>query len=721
MLRAFPPLLVALALAAHAHAATYTIVVRGTPAAPVEVTLRARPVDRDGAVVETAVRAPGSGAIELAAGMWELTLTAPGLWAAPQVVRGGDPFIIEALPTGTIAGTFAKDTAVPADLRVRFRPPREQFVRTTTPSGVVSCSVAAPAWQCEVPFGTHDLRIGGPGFSSHYLWNHVVPERTRTNVGPIALQPGAVVAGFVTVHPDVQAPRETVRVVLAPAHAPPEEARAKAVTLAPEGNGFFQFTRVPPGDYMVTAIAGTGRTRAIAFRSSAVDVRAIANLIAELNDPLVISPPRKLVGTIEPPLDPTGKPWRYVAARYRAPSGGARALDSVGEGAADASGTFEQTILQDGEYEISIRHSDGSTWARQDVRVDADVVRHRFAVPSRTATGTVTHGGKPLAARLRFGGAYGATQQVIVADEEGHFEGVIPSEDETWDVLVEAEQPPVRRTLRDVRGRKGDDGALHFTLEVPATLITGVVVSEKGAPQRHALISVQSLEPSRDNEQFVARPDGTFEILGLQAAQYRVEAEGDAGVSEVLTVRVEEGENAPLRIVVRDFVRVTGTIVARQSPVGGVRVSAVPRDVPIMTDSSARSDARGRFELLLPSGTKVADFRFFAPGFPTVIFRREVKKDDDLRIDVGRAGGTLVIDMPSGLAPADLPTIVHDGAHANHPSFSYTIEPRSDAKGTFERVTVANLAAGEYRVCRRNGACVSAYVPPGGVVEVSVR
>jgi hypothetical protein len=691
-----------------AVAATFEIALRDsrTTDAIRDGVVRAKRIDGQSAAIEVASKIPSAGTIALPAGLWELTLDAPGIWAAPKFARDAERIVFDAYPTGTITGEVRIDgvkvTAL-SDANVRFTTSAGAAEKHRI-EGVTACSASGGTLQCSVPAGTHDLRIATRGHSAHYAWATAIRAGVSSDLGVIRLQRGASLTGVVELHPEVAVPLREVRVVLTPFDTGSEERR----TAGPIRQGFFQMTGLAPGDYVLTSVAAE-------YRSDSRRVRIIDGMAADLKEPLVLSPLRRVEVAIEPPLDPDGKPWRVGVGWRRGAAGNPLAhIDPVSESSADETGHFVQKVVQDGAYVIDIMRS-GTVWTSVEINVDRDVVRVPVIVKSRVARGRITRGGRPLSARLRFGGEFGASQQLIVSDEDGLFRGVLPTEEEEWEILVESDAPLVRRKFKSIRGVRGASGELEFRIDVPATRRAGRVIREDGAPAQSALIHLQSLGEIPVTQAFDAGEDGVFELSGLDVGRYRVRAEERGRESEIVDIEITEADPTPVLLVVRERRRVIGRVVAGSRPITGAEVRGTPRGVPVMSDSSTRTSGSGEFSLRLPANVQVFDLLINADGFP-VTMRRMTVSPEPVVIDVAVPFGSLAVEAPEKV----IVHLRHRGAEVGHILMPFSAERHADKDGPFDRLTFTKLEVGEYAVCIAQ-RCVSAYVTPFESASVSLR
>jgi hypothetical protein len=147
----------------------------------------------------------------------------------------------------------------------------------------------------------------------------------------------------------------------------------------------------------------------------------------------------------------------------------------------------------------------------------------------------------------------------------------------------------------------------------------------------------------------------------LPAGSYTAMAESADGVSEQIALELVDGVESELKLVVNRSARVAFHVVSEHGPVADAAVQVwiapgVPR-------AFARTDADGRFEVILPPGTTEVGLTVGAAGHALKLTRLLVANEQI--ITLGTSGGRLVLDLQRPGRAVDgstTPYLVHDGA-----------------------------------------------------------
>lgn len=273
--------------------------------------------------------------------------------------------------------------------------------------------------------------------------------------------------------------------------------------------------------------------------------------------------------------------------------------------------------------------------------------------------------------------------------------------------------PPLHRTLHAVEPRQAEDGALHYDLDLPKTVLSGQVVTEDGAPDRYPLVDIVSLDGGRDLQQIGGDAEGRFDVIGFAPGRYEVNADGFLSSNDVVQVVIGGRPTEPLRLVLKAQIRIRGRVVAGGMPVVGTDVEAVPVvGAKRVMHPPATSDAAGRFVTYLPSGTQQFDLLASPPGFALVMARVAARPDKILEVETTQNGGSIVIESAGDLGAT---RIRHAGA-----DFPLGLIARMTA-GRLEgdQMTLPGLEPGLYAICR-NEICVSGYLAPHGVLRLAL-
>ncbi|HEX6086709.1 MAG TPA: carboxypeptidase-like regulatory domain-containing protein [Thermoanaerobaculia bacterium] len=698
ILRAWAIHAVLAAVALRAEALTVDIRLVGAPAAPpAKGTLTLRPVDGvTNAVAVRSVSVPGRVELDAKEGLYVAELQAPGVWFSSRTIslRDGATIDLPVRPTGTLTGRSAPPEGA---VSVRFTDSADPEI-----TGQVLCATAGGAFRCELPAGTLDLRIARQGQVPHYRRQVSVTAGKAESLGSVAFTPGASLSGRLQIE---EGELDKVQISLAAASG-----KGTSVAIRPEPNGFFAAGPIAPGEYILSA------TRQ-GFLSAPVSVSIRDGLEASLREPVVLARPRRLSVLISPPVDPIAVGW-VAALREAGPRRTERRV--VAEGPASPDGSWSTEHLLPGTYELIVRPKGGPVWRVETITISDALTTQPVSVPSLRFEGTVTLGDKPLAAKLTFGGAHAEATIPWRSDESGRFRGYMPvPKEKTWAVTVQSETPPVEVTLPDVPMHINEsEGVARVDIRLPFTSLTGVVVDEREEPVANALVNVDGNTTSARMTQINTLKDGSFSIHGLLPGRYRVTGSAYLKESEVVDVELPESAEEPvsIRLQVKAYRQWKGRVVTPEGrPVAAARIFASAADVPIVVAYPARSDADGRFVLLVPAGAKLFDFIVAPRGFTYTYFRRAFS--EELHIVVNPSGGTLVLDVPDDRSVE--PAVWHNGSVTSAYAFlSGWIGEMEQGGPGVTRLRVPQMDTGSYMVCLVPSGTVSTAMPGPGCQSI---
>jgi hypothetical protein len=670
------------------QAAQITTTVGGPSVAAHSVVLHAERSDSGAERLERSVPLPGTADLPLGKGLWEVRVIDEHLWAAPVFIRNEDSVAVKVWPTVALKGTTKGITT----LRAGFKP-----LEAGGAAGEVDCRVKGDSWLCAIPFGRYDLRFSSGGSAPEFRFDVTLKDDPK----PITLKfvPGASLSGRVEAVRGVKLPADGVMVTLTSAGA---EAAAWKDAARSNAKGFFQFRGLAPGDYSIRGEGKNGLT------TQAARVKMLAGVAAELNASLLLDLPKKLTVTVFPRLDPYGNRWivSMVSNNPRQARG-----EMLAESPVSNAGDWTYPRLVAGKYRIDILTSNHEMWKTQEVTIEQDDVTLAVAALSATITGSVTLGERPLKASISFGGE---NWPKIESDSEGRFKGAIPPGDqEERSVLVEAETPRLRRTIR-VHIERDDSGGLHLDIKLSATTLMGRVVKQDRSIVPGALLTVSSLD-GPDSDQAFGEEDGSFQVAGFEPGTYGVTADGGQdGKSRQTKVVLGDGELTEVELVVEKVETVRGRLTIGQVPVIAADVFAFPRDTPASSVAHTRTNESGFFEIELPPGTTIFDGLVIHPAFDVMFGRSTIQHEKQLNIRTQQIGGTVVVESPP---KKDLVVLLHGGAEMYVSSLA-ELAGGSIAAG---RITLPRLEPGHYTACTANkGKCVDGYLPPHGTLTLSL-
>lgn len=681
-------------------ALTVTVTAGGKTQIPPSViaTIRRADGDAPARVLELATGKPSLLNDIAGDGTWEVTNASNNYWAAPVYASGSEAVTLTLWPLGSIQGTLRGHPPASGDLVVNFAPTSDG----PGPGGVVVCPFAGREWRCSLPAGLLDVRFSVTGFATEFRWGVTVDG--NVDIGPLELLPGSSISGKILGQNSPSDVLKSTEVSLSPFHADPARGSVVQHTARPDARGFFQLRGLAPGSYSLQARAGD-------LISDARTVEIIQGTNASLNEPLLLAKPARVSVRITPWLDPQGKRWQVMLVRV-----GAVAGEVIDHSLASPRGEWSLNRVLPGEYLVLIQQEDGAEWKNESLmlRAGEDDRSIDIVLISQRVSGQVTLGQRPIAATVRFGDENGPA---LIADENGHFEGVFPplKEDETL-LLVTSHTPDVQRSLA-VKGERSPDGDVFFRINLPATTINGRTINEDGSPEPSAIVTLRSSkDDSRAIEQMFSEKDGVFQFEGFESGKYALQAEAFQKASAVVSVDVSTDAPSSIDLVLRRQEEVRGRVTMNGFPVAAADVYALSRDTKAMLLPKATSDAQGRFLVTLPPGTKIYDAIVIPRGFYITAARITRAPKEELNVSVGQDGGSLTVD-----APADDTTLL-----LMHAGGEYSLSWLARASGGTEtiadgrrRLTIPHLEPGQYSVCRKQ-TCQSVYVPRFANVVVVV-
>jgi hypothetical protein len=694
------------------NAMPFVIRAHGSERAPVAGKLHAVRIDARSEPIDIQVTVPGEGSVVLGDGRWQIALEAPGYWA-PTITTAGASVALDAWVTGAVSSRVASRRTFPAAVHVQFTPSATSG-SVPPPAGESACDFAKNRLECAIPAGTYDLKIGAKGSAPVFRWNVVIRPHAETILEPVEFRRGASVLGRIALARDAKTSMSRVRVGIR-AKGSADSARPLLVSRVSE-RGLFEFVGITPGDYILQASTEN-------LTSDSRVVHVIDSLVAELDSPLLLSPPRKLTIAIMPPKAPDGGRW---SVRLLRDAGGVdgpittrRKLDEISESPADADGTWAYERIPDGSYVAEIATASGDPWNTTDVRVDGADVRQDVVLAITRVEGTVLLGDRPLTAKVTFGGKHGSIRCMLTSDDHGEFSGTCPAigSSEAWPIYIHSSVPPIDQPTSAVPALRAD-GALRFEIQLPRTVVTGVVVHEDGKPERYPLVNVMNREGTV-RTQVTGRDDGSFDIVGLIPGVYRVVAEGFLTESERKEIVVDEGDAPAMRLVLKNTLQIPGRIVIGSAPVIGASVTAMQRPFRGAHDSAKTNEA-GAFIISFPHDTEAIDIVVKAPGLPLAMRRVALRGLHEINVALDVRSGALALDVP---ASAEVAELRHLGAVF---SFAVAMATYIDPDATViihdgvTRILLPRVEPGEYTLCVE-AKCTTDFVSSASTTAIAIR
>ncbi|MHB0968962.1 MAG: carboxypeptidase regulatory-like domain-containing protein [Thermoanaerobaculia bacterium] len=683
------------------------------------------------------LRVPGEASFDVSLGQWLLSIQAPGYLSTSRsvvVANANETNVhIALVPATKVDGTIKAgkgESAIDAlTLSYRFvNLPSEGALE----AGTIDCSVSKSGFECHAPTGVLDYNLHAPGRASYYRWGETLVAGKTTHLGPIALVPGASLVGRVIADRAVKLGVTPIEIVLAPrgfAAAGALADRQKLHERRTKANkkGFFQFDGLPPGNYDVRAQSGD-------LISHSVEVSIVQTFEAELRNPLVLAPRKRLRVSISPPLDPSGNAW---TVEFSALNRLANYRSLVKKTQADMAGSWAAPDLVPGEYLINVRQEPQASWFSKIVEVsDDDEIL--IEVGQTKVSGRVSRAGVPVQAILWFGGDRSSVSVPVRTDSNGDYSAVLPTvENDTWaEIDVVAENPPLRRALHDIKLSTRSDSQEGFLLDIdlPDRGIFGQVTD--GA----SVVEGAQVFLARDDLKRVidvmSDQNGNYGFDGLEPGGYSVRAIwGDRRSKSVQVDLTESDKGEVVDLRMEDQGELPGRLVSSGRPIGAGRVWALPPDRMAGIVAPTATAVDGTFVLHVPTDATYAALVASAPGFG-LSFGRYALPATSVELQITADAAVLEIearDFEGQRARGLLPVLVHRGTYLPvglAAAFSGTAEVSQVDGAQKTRVAVE---PGEYSVCfARQVAgpnetllqpekCATGAAMPGSVLTLSVK
>ena len=592
----------------------------------------------------------------------------------------------------------AAGETLPASVSLRFEAPPRGSGNVVT----VDCPVERDGrWSCRVPAGELDLRLSAPGFAPHYAWGVRTDEAHPVSLGRVPLTRGASVSGWVgTAALDMK----TVEVQLETlAFGPSEEGAGDApppIKTRPNARGFFQFTSVPVGTYVVTARA---ERMSPAFRSN-VRVEELAEEV--LSEALVLRPLARAEIVILPPLDPSGNRWK-IELRRRLPV--SSYLSEPVRGAMDDE-RWSADGLTAGDYVLRLSDRSGVIEERHEIVVEPEMPPVMIQVALVPVKGRVRTGTRGLHAKIELTSLKGG-RAMIETDQEGRFEGYLPYEG-SWrpKLTLAGSGQELRPKAVEVRRRDGDPHA-RVDFDLPGGVLRGTVSDDQG-PASGARVIV--IYPGLVRSSTVADEDGEFEIVAIAEGSASVEAHRNGLETGLVPVVVSES-TAPVDLLLKKPFKIQGWVTTPDgNPVAGARIRAFSPQMPVVRE--ATTSPNGRFTVTVSPLVPAVSVSIVPPGLPAKIISVPVAGSERIDIIVPWQGGNLLVRNRDGRHPL----ILRNGAVI---FLTQLLQPVLG--GTAPNITDDGIQVyvepGEYMLCSKpvvSDQCARRWIAPGATAVV---
>lgn len=661
----------------------------------------------DSAAKTLEVPVPGEATLDLPAeSLWQLRATAARAWARELVFSVPDSpssHVVALLPTGRLTGSLTLPDGTPEvqEVTVRFQaPPRGSGfdpARTTCPV------TEGGSWQCELPHGVYDLRLGARGFAPEYFWGVSVSVTKALTLGAVELRPGASLSGTVILEPGVEpegAQSPQVSVSLRPAATRPQGNYTDAErlprlqrTVTANEWGHFQFTDLVPGEYFVTV-------RAPGFAESLVGpVSVFAPNESILEESILLRPPASFEVVVHPALAPSGDPWRLWLRPTPVPG---RDLTARYGGQVGLDGSWKVSDIPEGSYYLTV-FSANTEWVTEDVEVQAGAALHEIVVPVVTVEGKLNWSGEPRPLALWFV-ELGTQKRTRFEQDEDEFQGYLPYEG-TWQVLLFDPHSRRRYFLEPVEVETSpSSGIAHVDIDVPDGSIRGRVIdgNGQGIPNIEVELGVWQQSRLPSTTRTGAHGDFQFELLAAQSYLVSVDIEEFALAAQ--RVHLQKGlEPPPVILQLEEETPLTLRISADGLPLPGTLIHIVPSDTGPKRASSGITGVAGEVELKVPTKARSLVALIFPPGY-ALRWISMAASSSRVEVPVERAGGTLTIrwspqpELQVG-ARAVPPVLIRDGTAMPLGLFQGWARDRGVWNPEQGHISIPMLETGHYTVC----------------------
>ncbi|MEM7517614.1 MAG: carboxypeptidase-like regulatory domain-containing protein, partial [Planctomycetota bacterium] len=458
------------------------------------------------------------------------------------------------------------------------------------------------------------------------------------------------------------------------------------------------------------------------FAPQRLDGLVLTNRELQLDSPIELHRPLTLGTFLDPPVDPYGQPWSVELMSPEPYSLVSRVI-AAGEAAID--GSWEQPGLSSGTFRIRILDHQSSVWLEQAVELHPGTSPFFLEIPVVRVEGSIRSGDEPLEAKLLFGGSR-VPHVVFTANEQGHFEGYLPTEGE-WPVELIDESHSLEQALApvDVKVRPGR-GIAFVDIELPGTQLAGEVV-RRGEPVAGASLAMIRRDEEKPSRAAILYTDenGEFLLHGLEPGLYNIQARDRKAESVWQAADLRENlEHPKVRLVLEEKIEISGIVLAGRGVVAGAQVIAIPAGgEPSMAFSERRTaGADGTFELSLPASADAAELLVIAPGLGLIIRRIALPAaaDHELILDIESGGGRLVL-AADAVTSAVTSTLSYGDSTLSVSLILSNLASAGVISEVPEGLAIDGMPPGPYRLCETPSAsrCGDGYLAPSGHLVLS--
>lgn len=647
-------------------------------------------------------------AVTLARGGDRVRAVSTDCWAeTAPVAESATAVSISLWPLGTVHGevTLPDDSEAPRTIDATLVDATAARNADDAEQHSTDCSLQELSWRCAVPAGRAlHLKIAVGAFAPVYVWD-VEADKSPFDAGVHPLRRGAAVVGRVV--SETGAPLRDARVtmtLMTSADQEPVGRRLTALETRSDKNGFFQLIGVPPGEYRLTSRRdGLGDVT-----RGPIELRRGQDL--RLGEALVHAPLAELQVVVTPPVPrPSGR-WRIVLTHE-----GSRLHERVqaADGPAGVEGIWTRRGLQPSSYELTLYDGESEA-ARQPVDLrSGGTERVIITVSGIDVRGKIVSGGEPVRTAIRF--EQNGRRLRVETDEEGTFALMFPLPG-PWhpSLLGNAGESEVRLRPVEIRSPHPEE----VVIELPGGRVSGTVADADGRPLRSAVLLRRD---QRIAAHTASDDEGKFEMLGLAAGSYTIEAEAEDGFAGPVPLSVEEEKTGKIELRIDPLREVSGHVAgADGAPASGAVVRILDPAAGGFFEN-AIADARGAFSARVRPGAEYVDVVVMSVPHPVTVRRFAMTRKRSTTLPVlqlGAVGGTLRLFF-LGFPP--WPTVVTQDGRPY--SVAALLAPRFGPGPWRERVNGAfelYVEPGAYVVC--NGTdCRPVQVAAHAVMTVDLR
>lgn len=603
--------------------------------------LVAMPAAGDGKIAVPLSKDAGSYAMHLPnTGHWSIQAAVAGCWSETRQWSGAEsPIELHVYNASTVEIPLA--SRPPAKFSGTVSLQRGGWPSEAISSSTERCAIENGKARCAVPGDVvFDFRLDAPGYAAIYFWDQKVRGGVAAKLPPATLEPGASVTGWV--HDPKDKPVRDGVIACFPMdllanvrdHVP-----ARVQTVHSNSRGFFQCTGLREGRYRVVV------------ESRGLSPAALSDVVLHSGESLVLpkpirqSPAGAVSITLDPPLDRQGNAWR-VALSEASTLYPSRERKTIAH-AASAKGQWTANGLRADTYDVEIHNASGALVERTAVDLFGGGPHALLLnVQSIVVRGVVRAGDRPLQADVILSDSAGAYLQVS-AGKDGDFETPLPSPGE-WRVTVL--YPPSRSPAHikapplHIAG-DGVDSARDVVIRIPGGRIHGKVVGKNGESGKAAVHARQGRSVPA---QQMADENGEFDLIGLAAGTYMLDAQNIAGSTAApVSVELAEDETREVTLITERMLTLTGSVV---TPGGQPASGAVVR----MSSGdgsgwqSRIADVQGRFKYDLSRATSSVQMVVVTYDYPAAFLTIPIREDDvnEQTVQLSKDGGVLRVPHP---------------------------------------------------------------------------